>query len=143
MVQNAKEEYYFLTEKLEEIDWALEGLCNDIDCDKYIYKDLLKKKYKSVIEHNFSCMAKLKSEKEAILRILSQRRYHKYRHEKCNVCKKEIDKLSPKNVIVSFTKPVKKDKLASSQWKGVWAHKKCSSRVKIPKGWNKFFCRIF
>ena len=36
------EEYLLLTEKLETIEWALEGSCDDIDCDKYMYKDLLK-----------------------------------------------------------------------------------------------------
>lgn len=138
MTQNAREEYYFLTEKLEEINWALEGQCNDMDCDKYMYKDLLKKKYKPVLKHNFSCIKQLRNEKEAVLRILSQRKYHKYRCKKCGVCKKELDTLSDKNVIVSFTKPVKNDKLGSSQWRGVWAHKKCSLKVKIPRGWKKF-----
>lgn len=79
MTKNEKEEYYILTDKLEEIEWSLEGKCNDIDCDKYMYKDLLKKRYKPVFEHNFSCTKKLKSEKEALLRILSQKKYKNYR----------------------------------------------------------------
>ena len=33
-----RDEYYVLTEKLEEITWALEGKCNDIDCDRYMYQ---------------------------------------------------------------------------------------------------------
>ena len=60
-MQEDKEEYYVLTDKLEETEWAIEGKCNDIDCDKYLYKDLLKKKYEPVLKHNFSCIKKLKS----------------------------------------------------------------------------------
>jgi len=89
MLQNNKEEYYFLTEKLEEIDWALKGQCNDIDCNKYIYKDLLKKKYKPVLNHKFSCMNKLKKEKSVILGLLSQKRFNEYRYIRCSVCKNE------------------------------------------------------
>ncbi len=32
-----RDEYYILLETLEEVNWALEGSCNDIDCDKYRY----------------------------------------------------------------------------------------------------------
>ena len=38
------QEYSSLKKNLEEITWALEGRCNDIDCDKYAYRDLLKKR---------------------------------------------------------------------------------------------------
>ena len=128
-----KEEYYFLTEKLEEINWALDGQCNDIDCDKYMYKDLLNKKYKPVLEHNFSCIKKLKSEKQAILRILSQNKYRKYRYIKCPICKDLIDQLSEKSTIRSFTRPLENK---MHEWKGIWVHKKCSKKVKTPKGWE-------
>ena len=138
MTKNEKEEYYFLTDKLEEIEWALEGKCNDIDCDKYMYKDLLKKRYKPVLKHGFSCIAKLKIEKSAIIRLLANKNYKKYRLVKCNVCKKLLDKLDNKNKIVSFTKPIKEGKKTYYQWNGVWAHNECASKVEIPKGWNKF-----
>ena len=133
-----KEEYYFLTEKLERVNWALEGQCDDIDCDKYIYLDCLKASHKPILEHNFSCMSKLKVEKDVILRLLSQRKYGRYRFEKCIVCKRSLDKLSNKSVIVSFTKPIKHNGKTCYQWKGVWTHRKCSSKVKIPKGWKKY-----
>jgi len=64
MARNEIDEYYFLIEKLDEVIWAIKGECNDIDCDKYLYKDLLKKIYKPVLEHNFSCFDKLKREKD-------------------------------------------------------------------------------
>lgn len=137
MTKNEEEEYYLLTDKLEEIEWAIEGKCNDIDCDKYMYKDLLKKKYKPVLEHNFSCMKKLKREKEAVLRILSQKRYIKYCYLKCNICKKSLDKLSKKSKIVSFTRPISENGKVFYQWNGVWTHNLCASKVKIPRGWNK------
>ena len=92
MVKRYFDEYFLLTEKLEEIDWALDGKCDDIDCDKYMYKDLLKKKYKPVLEHKFSCLEKLKQNKEAVLRILSQKKFKRFRYIKCHVCKKYIDK---------------------------------------------------
>jgi hypothetical protein len=138
MLQNNKEEYYFLTEKLEEIDWALRGQCNDIDCNKYIYKGLIKKKYKPVLNHKFSCMNKLKKDKSAILRILLQKRFNKYRYIKCGVCKMNLDKLDNKSVIASFTKKVKIKDRDYYEWKGIWVHRKCHAKIKIPAGWQKF-----
>jgi len=134
--QKIKEEYFILTEILEEVNWALEGECNDIDCDRYMYKDLLKKKYKPVLEHNFSCMEKLNREKSALMRLLSLRKFRKLRYTKCHVCKKSLDKLSEKSTIVSFTKLTSDKKFY--QWDGVWAHNSCSPKVKIPKGWERF-----
>ena len=93
MLNKIKDEYYLLTEKLEEIEWALDGKCDDIDCDKYMYKDLLKKKYGPVLEHNFSCMKKLESEKQTIMRLLSNKKYNSLRYIKCPVCKSKVDKL--------------------------------------------------
>ncbi len=134
MAEKYFDEYQILTDKLEEINWALEGQCNDIDCDKYMYKDLLKKRYKPVLEHNFSCIAKLRRDKMAIMKILSEKKYKRHRYEKCAGCKKQLDKLNEKNKIVSFTRPLSD---GNSQWDGVWAHKNCSSKVKIPDGWKK------
>lgn len=136
MTRKDRDEYYVLTEKLEEIGWALEGKCNDIDCDHYMYKELLKKRYRPVLEHNFSCMNKLKKEKEAIMGLLSIKKFKRFRYEKCNVCKRSLDKLSEKNKIVSFTKPLPE---GGCQWDGVWAHRSCSRKVKAPKGWKRGF----
>ena len=72
MQENDEDEYYFLIEKLEEVDWAIKGECDDIDCNKYVYKSLLKKGYRSVLEHNFSCVKKLKHEKYQLYRRLRQ-----------------------------------------------------------------------
>jgi hypothetical protein len=138
MSQKIKDEYYFLTEKLEEVGWALKGECNDIDCDKYIYRNLLKKRYKPILKHNFSCIKSLKMEKSAILRILSQERYKKYRYINCHVCKKTLDKLSNKSTIVSFTRRIKSNQKGYCEWKGIWTHKKCSSKVEAPSGWKKW-----
>lgn len=139
MSQKIKDEYWFLTEKLEEIDWALEGECNDIDCDKYMYKDLLKKRYKPVLEHNFSCMKGLKRDKDAILRILSQKRYERYRYIKCHVCRKILDKLNNNNRIASFHKKVEFKEREAYEYKGFWVHGKCREKVKTPIGWEKFW----
>lgn len=137
MTRHRREEYHFLTERLEEIEWALKGECNDIDCDKYLYKSLLKKKYKPVLNHGFSCIKRLRIEKEAVLRILSRKEYKKYRYLKCNVCKKNLDKLSEKSKVVSFTRPIKREEKIFYQWEGKWVHNKCSSKLKILQGWNK------
>ncbi|HEA46556.1 MAG TPA: hypothetical protein ENH99_02125 [Candidatus Pacearchaeota archaeon] len=136
MLLKVKEEYYFLTEKLEEVQWALEGECNDIDCDKYMYRDLLRKKYKPVLKHNYSCLDKLKKEKSVILGLLSQKKYRKYRLEACYICKKNLDKLGDKSEIISFTRSSKENK-NFQEWKGYWIHKKCKSNAKIPKGWKR------
>lgn len=135
MKEELRDEYYFLTEKLDEINWALEGKCDDIDCNKYMYKDLLKKKYKPVLEHNFSCMDKLKRNKSTIMRILSQKKYRKYRYIKCPVCKKDVDKLNDKGTIVSFTK--KMEGKTYYQVECIWTHRKCKAKVKISEGWKK------
>ena len=63
-MDEAKEEYFVLDERLDIVRQAISGSCDDIDCDGYLYKDLLKKKYKPVLEHNFSCMGKLKEEQK-------------------------------------------------------------------------------
>ena len=136
-IVNDRDEYYFLTEQLEEVNWALEGQCNDIDCDKYMYKELLKKKYKPVLEHSFSCIESLKREKAAIMRLLSQKKYKKYRITGCNVCKKNLDKLDEKNIIVSFTRPSQRN-TKHHKWDCFWVHKRCSSKVKVPEGWKRF-----
>jgi hypothetical protein len=130
-----KNEFYFLTDKLDEINSALDGNCNDIDCDKYIYKDCLKKRYKPVLEHGFSCISFLKREKEAVMGILSLTRYKKYRYIKCNVCGKVLDRLGKEFSIESFTRPYK-DK-GSFEYQGIYIHKKCKNNVSTPKGWKK------
>lgn len=135
MIDQKREEYYFLTEKLDEINSALDGNCNDIDCDKYIYKYCLKKKYKPVLKHGFSCIPSLKREKDAVMGILSLSRYKKYRYEKCSVCSKTLDTLGKEFAIVSFTRP-SEDK-GAHYYKGVSVHKKCKSKVKTPEGWKK------
>lgn len=129
--------YEILTQKLEDIDWALEGKCDDIDCDKYMYKEMLKKKYKPVLEHNFSCMANLKRDKKATMRLLSLPKFKKFRYKNCFACKRKLDKLSDKSIIVSFTRPSIKDK-RFIEWNGEWAHEKCEKRVKVPIGWTLF-----
>ena len=136
MAEKEKEEYYFLTEKLEEIEWALEGKCNDIDCDKYMYKDLLQKRYRSTLEHNFSCVEHLKRDKGAVMGLLSQKKFRKYRYGKCAVCKKELDKLADTSTIIGFTRPSPTHK-KYYDWKSARTHRRCASRFKIPEGWEK------
>jgi len=134
-IENSQE-YQVLTERLEEIRWAIDGDCDDIDCDKYAHRNLLKKKYKPVLEHNYSCMKKLNTDEAALLRLLSLKKFRKYRYKKCNVCRRIVDSLDKKGIIVSFTRPSKTHK-GGSEWHGVWTHRKCASKVKTPKGWKK------
>jgi len=136
MNQKIKDEYYFLTEKLDEVIWALEGKCDDIDCDKFMYKDLLKKRYKPIIDHKASCIKNLKTRKEAIMRLLSLKKFRKLRYIKCNICKRNLDELSNKSTIVSYMRPTPDKKFY--EYVGVWAHKSCGKKVKIPEGWKKF-----
>ncbi|MBI1935461.1 hypothetical protein HYS31_03390 [Candidatus Woesearchaeota archaeon] len=136
MIDNKREEFYFLTERLQEIDAALEGNCNDIDCDKYIYKYCLKKIHKPVLRHGFSCTLSLKREKEAIMRIVSLTRYKKCRYLKCTVCGKKVDSLGKECSVVSFTRPCG-DK-GYVEYKGIYAHKKCKRKVAVPDGWKRW-----
>jgi len=136
------EEYYVLTEKLEEIVWALDGKCNDIDCDKYMYKELLKSKYKPILKHSYSCIQKLKKEKEAmmcLLDLLDLSKFKKFRYKVCSICSGKVDSLGKEFVIVSFTRPaIFKDRKVY-EYKGIYSHKKCRHKVNTPKGWKKGF----
>ena len=134
-IKEEREEYYLLRDFLDEVNSALEGRCNDIDCDQYLYKELLKKRYSSVLEHHFSCMSCLHRQQKALLRLLSMKKFRKFRYEKCRVCQKKLDTLSDNATIVAFTKPTKNRKCYS--YKSVRAHRKCSRLVRIPKGWKK------
>jgi len=132
------DEYFLLIEKLEEIIWALEGSCNDIDCDKYTYKNLLRKKYKPVLEHNFSCMPKLRREKEAAMHLLSLNKFRKFRYKKCGICRGKLDSLGKDFSIVSYTRPISFKGKISYEYKSVQVHQKCKKKVKIPAGFSGF-----
>ncbi len=132
-------QYYILVDKLEEITWALEGHCNDIDCDHYMYKNLLKKKFRPVLEHSYSCMPSLKRDKEALFRLLSLRKFKKFRYKRCHVCNKNLDSLGDSYTIATFTKPVIVHGKKWYEHKGYPVHKRCKRRVAIPDGWNKMF----
>src|SRR3989344_9182046 len=138
-MSNVKEEYYFLTEKLDEINWALNCSCNDIDCDKYMYKDILKKKYKPVLKHGYSYIPKLKIEKNALMRLLSLNKFRKFRYKQCSVCDKKIDSLGNDFTIVSFTRPIVFKGRKVYEYKGYYAHKKYKSKVNAQIGWKKWF----
>ncbi len=133
-MREIEDEYHYLTQRLDVVNWAIEGGCDDIDCDKYTYKSLLKKKYKPVLKHNYSCMEHLKREKVALLRVLSLKRFRKQRYIACPVCKKDVDELNKNSIIVSYTKPIE-NKL--HRYDSVLVHKKCSGKVKIPEGWKR------
>ena len=137
-MDKTREEYYVLAEKLEEITWALEGSCNDIDCDKYMYKGLLKKRYKPVLKHSYSCIPKLNREKEAVMRLLSLKKFKEIRYKKCVVCNKKLDSFGRDFTIVSFTRPVKFKNSKACEYKGVKLHKRCKHKVAIPEGWQKW-----
>ena len=131
------DEYHVLIEKLEEIIWALEGSCNDIDCDKYMYKTLLKKKYKPILKHSYSCIPKLKREKEAVTHLLSLKKFRTLRYKKCEVCGRKVDSLGKDYTIVSFTRPVEYKERKVYEYKGIKVHKKCKHKVNMPVGWQK------
>ncbi len=132
-----KEQYFILTDLLEKIIWSLRGYCDDIDCDKYMYKEILRKKYQPVLKHKISCIEKLEREERIILEMLADKKFRKYRYEKCIVCKKPVDTLNENNKIVSYTRPSKMRK-GYSEWQGVWTHLNCSTKIKIPMGWKRF-----
>lgn len=133
------DEYYFLAEKLEEITWALEGSCNDIDCDKYMYKELLKKRYNPILKHSYSCIPKLKLEKEAVMRLVSLKKFNKFRYKKCAMCKRKLDYLGKNFTIVSFTRPIEFKGKKVYEYRGIYVHKQCNRKVIVPASWQKGF----
>ena len=138
-MNKSSEEYYILIEKQEEITWALGGSYNDIDCDKYMYKEMLKKKYKPLLKHSYSCIPVLKREKEAVMRLLSLKKFNKFRYKKCHVCGRKVDSLGKDFNIVSFTRPIERNSKKFYEYKGIQLHKRCKNKVTIPKGWKKGF----
>lgn len=137
MNTNVREEYYFLKEKLDELGDSLRGYCSDIDCDRYIYKDLLKKKYKPVLKHSFSCMRSVKRDNATVMRLLSAKKFRNFRYKSCTVCERQCDSLSEHSKIVSFKKPFENNK-EFFEMKLIWVHAACRRKVKIPEGWKKF-----
>ena len=133
------QEYYILKKNLEEITWALEGSCNDIDCDKYAYRDLLKKRYKPVLKHGISCLPSLKKEKEAVLRLLSFKKFRKLRYKRCEACKKKMDSLGKEYTIVSFLRPNKLREQKVYEYKGLAVHRACKKKIQVLTGWKKGF----
>lgn len=131
------EEYLYLTRRLDIVNQGLEGYCDDVDCDKYVYKDVLKKDFKPTLDHSYSCIGTLVREKKALIRVLSLPRYKEDRYEKCPVCKVLMDKLDEKGVVLfMLTKPLKN---GNSQIHIIRCHEKCKLKFKIPKGWKKDF----
>lgn len=129
------DEYFILEEALEKINDALAGSCDDIDCDKYTYKNLLKKGYRPTLEHGYSCMKKLKRDRDAVMRLLSLKKFRKFRYKKCDVCNRKLDKLSEDYYIVGLTQPCENKKYY--RWESMSVHRKCKRKAKIPTGWKE------
>lgn len=136
-MEKDREEYSVLEKHFEEVTWALEGSCDDVDCDKYAYKDLLKKRYKPVLEHSFSCLPNLKREKEAFLHLLSLKKFRKFRYKTCSICKKKTDSLGGSYTIVSFLRPSEFNGKKAYEYKGIVVHRSCKKKVKTPLGWER------
>ena len=137
--KSLKDQYFLLTEILDSVKWQLEGGCEDIDCDRYIYKNCLKKSIKPVLEHNLSCMPKLKTDYNALVALLSDKKFKKLRYEKCQICKKEMDKLDNKNPLTSFMaiKPKSVGRLKGYEMRIKRTHKKCQKKLKTPEGFRR------
>lgn len=132
-------QYYLLIELLDSIKWQFDGQCEDIDCDKYLYRNCLKKKYKPALEHNFSCMPKLKRNHQAVMDLLSDKKFRKLRYKKCQVCKLKLDTLDDRNPISTF----KSQRLTTGRFKGYQiktyrTHKHCQKKLKPPEGFEPF-----
>ena len=131
-----KEEYYVLSDLRERVIWQIEGSCEDANCDKYIYLDLFKKKYKPVLKHSYSCIPSLKRELTTLNAVLLLPRYKKYRFRLCDICKKPYDDLDHDAApITSFIATEMRDE--GYEWRGVRTHKKCQRFVKTPEGFKK------
>ena len=138
IVANIKEEYYLLTDHLDEFNQALDGDCDDVDCDKYLFREYLKKRFKPLLEHGFSCIEGLKRQKAVLMRLVSLPKYKRFRFKKCPVCKNEMDKLGEDYMITCFTEPTeKKKKYYKMEIRS--SHTKCKSKLNAPKGFTELF----
>ena len=133
----AKEQYYILTELLDTITWQIRGDCEDIDCNKYIYKNELKK-FHPVLDHKISCIPVLKRQKAAIFHLLGDKKFKQYRYEPCDVCKKQLDTLDDNNKLTTFSSKKPSGKTTFYQMLSYRTHKTCKKKLSIPEGFEKF-----
>ena len=134
-IEQSSNEYFYLINQLDIINNYLTGnVCDDIDCDRYMYKDCLKK-HRPILEHKFSCFPMLKRDRDSLMRILSLPKYKRFRYCKCAVCGKIVDKLGKYFHIEGYTK--KCEDSSCYHWDSSYMHKGCKKKFKIPKGWKK------
>ena len=138
---NIRYQYYLLTGLLDSVKWQIKGGCEDIDCDKYIYLDCMKKsKRVTVLKHKFSCIPKLKRDYKAIIELLDDKKFRKLRYKKCPVCHRLLDSLSDYNPLKSF---ISKTPKGTGKFKGYemriyQTHKRCKKKLKVPEGFRYF-----
>ena len=84
-------------------------------------------------------MPKLKKDYNAIMALLSDKKFKKLRYENCPICKKEMDKLDNRNPLTSFTaiKPKGVGKFKGYEMRIKRTHKKCQKKLKTPEGFKK------
>lgn len=138
---SVKDQYWLLTDLLDNTKWQLEGDCEDIDCNRYIYLDSMKRKSVcTVLDHKFSCVPKLKRDYKSIMGLLSEKKFRKLRYKKCDVCAKLLDTLNNKNPITTFIakKLSGKGKIKGFECKMFRTHKQCKKMLKVPEGFRRW-----
>lgn len=72
------------------------------------------------------------------MRLLSAKKFRRYRIKKCRVCKKPADTLGKEFDIVGFIRPTLHNKKKAYEWSGAIVHKKCGKKMVTPEGWQRF-----
>lgn len=140
MIETLKKQYWFLKSRRDDITWQIKGGCEDIDCDHFIEKRLLKKKYKPALTHSFSCVPKLKYERALLEDLLKHRIFKSLRYRPCDFCKKTLDDLDQKNPPVMFIaiKPTITKNRKGYATEIMKVHTYCRRKLKAPDGFKAF-----
>jgi hypothetical protein len=133
--QEVADEYHYLTNRLDTVKVAIEGSCDDIDCDQFIYKDILIDECGPVLNHQSSCMQHLHKEHAALMRILSMQRYAQERYRSCDVCQDQLDTLGEEYTIVGYMQEIQGEEVY--EYRSYCVHAGCKMEVRIPDGWKK------
>ena len=134
-----KSQYYLLVDFLDRTKWQLRGDCEDIDCDKYIYRTSLKKHHPT-LEHSYSCFPSLQRQLQSLMALLSDKKFKRFRFKRCEVCANPLDTLDDKNPFSSFIEiePKKKGKFKGYEFKSFRTHPRCRKLLPTPQGFKAF-----
>ena len=127
-----KEIWYFLQNEKEELKYQCDE-CTSYDCKKFIYNDILKKRYAefNIIDHK-QCLKEKKEELERLDKLRRKPMFNKFSYEPCTLCKKKFFK-DDMHSAMEMEKQNKEKTKKAFRGKFVYACNKCKPKYKRMK----------